>query len=307
MQSAFEFPIIFVTENHYQLSSSEDMGSKYKFWFEHEEHGWCLYKQVKQQTIGEDWAEKVASELCELLGLPHAVYHLAENWEGNRGVVSPSFLPNGGILEHGNQILSSIVPDYPIFENYGVSQHTIDIVLKEIEADHINLPIGWTPPSNIQTAVEVFVGYLLLDAWVGNGDRHHENWGLVRKKSASEETVHLAPTYDHASCLGRELLDEKRQKRSIEAYAKKCSSAFYGNVENTKPLKIFDVFHQVALRYPQAAIYWLECLEHISSANTLDIFSRIHKERISTIAIEFAQKILEFNQKRLLDLRKTLQ
>lgn len=307
MKPAPEFPVIFVTEAHYELSSKEMMGSKYKFWFQHEELGRCLYKQVKQ-NLGEDWAEKVASELSELLGLPHANYHLAKTWSDNRGVVSPYFLPPGGTLVHGNEILTPIVPDYPTFATYGNKQHTIDIVLRVIEADCMSLPMAWTAPSGIQKAVEVFVGYLMLDAWIGNGDRHHENWGFVRNKATSTtaETVHLAPTYDHASCLGRDISDEQRQKRSIEAYANKCYSAFYGSVEDKKPLKTFDVFHRVAHRYPQAAHVWLERLESISRTNTLLIFSRINKERISTITVEFAQKILEFNQNRLLKLRESL-
>ncbi|WP_414546503.1 HipA-like protein [Nostoc sp. CCY0012] len=300
-----EFPIIFVTKADYELSSNEMMGSKYKFWFQHEQLGRCLYKQARQ-NLGEDWAEKVASELSFLLGLPHAIYHLAETWEGNRGVVSPNFLPAGGTLVHGNEILTPIVPNYPTSATYGARQHTIDIVLQVIETNHLSLPIDWTPPSGIQSAVEVFVGYLLLDAWIGNGDRHHENWGFVRKKVASTETIHLAPTYDHASCLGRDLPDEQRQKRSVEAYANKCYSAFYNSVEDKKPLKTFDVFHRVAFRYPQAAHIWLDRLERISLANTLEIFSRIDRSRISTVAIEFAQKILEYNQNRLLDLRESL-
>lgn len=309
MLSAAEFPTILVTEAHYELSSKEMMGSKYKFWFQHEELGRCLYKQVKQQKLGEDWAEKVASQLCELLRLPHATYHLAKTWEGNRGVVSPYFLPPGGTLIHGNEILAPKVPDYPTKAVYGNKQYTIDIVLRVIEADSVSLPMDWTAPSGIQTTVEVFVGYLLLDAWIGNGDRHHENWGFVRNKmvSTSVETVHLAPTYDHASCLGRELSDEKRQKLSSETYANKCYSAFYTSVQDKKTLKTFDVFHRVALRYPQAAQIWLERLQHISKANIQEIFSQISRERISTTTVEFAKHILEFNQNRLLNLKELLQ
>jgi hypothetical protein len=301
-----EFPIIFVSEADYERSSDEAMGSKYKFWFQHQQFGRCLYKQGRPNS-GEDWAEKVASELFEFLGLPHATYHLAETWEGKRGVVSPNFLPPGGTLVHGNEILTAIEPNYLTAATYKeASQHTIDIVLQAIAADHVGLPIAWTPPSGIQKAVEVFVGYLMLDAWIGNGDRHHENWGFVRNKEESQETIHLAPTYDHASCLGRELLDEKRQKLSVEKYANRCDSAFYNSVGDKKRLKPFDVFHRVAFRYPQAAHIWLARLELISLANTRLIFNRINKSRISTVAIEFAQKILEFNQKRLLDFRKSL-
>jgi hypothetical protein len=302
-----EFPILLVTQDAYEASSNETLGSKYKFWFYHEELGRCLYKQSRA-NLGEDWAEKVASELCKLLGLPHAVYELASTWKGDRGVVSPNFLPQGGTLVHGNELLSSIVPNYPAFGTYGISQHTLDIVLRVIAGESVNLPVDWTLPSGIQTAVDVFVGYLLLDAWIGNGDRHHENWGIVRMKTAStsEETEHLAPTYDHASSLGRDLSDEQRKKRSVQAYANKCFSAFYASIDDRKTLKTFDAFSLVAHRYTEAACVWLARLENISKTNILEIFNRINRSRISPDASYFAQEILEINKHRLLTLRETL-
>jgi hypothetical protein len=75
-----EFPIIIVTQEAYELSKTEAMGSKYKFWFEYPELGRCLYKQARLD-LGEDWAEKVASELCELLGIPHANYSTSGCYE----------------------------------------------------------------------------------------------------------------------------------------------------------------------------------------------------------------------------------
>jgi len=139
-------------------------------------------------------------------------------------------------------------------------------------------------------------------------ERHHENWGIVRMKTAStsEETEHLAPTYDHASSLGRDLSDDRRQKRSVEAYANKCFSAFYGSVNERKTLKTFDAFSLVAQRYPKAASVWLARLENISKANILDIFNRINRSRISPEASNFARAILEINKHRLLTLRETL-
>jgi hypothetical protein len=156
-----DFPVIFITQSDYESSLNETLGSKYKFWFHHDELGRCLYKQSRP-NLGEDWAEKVASELCKLIGLPHAIYELALTWEGHRGIVSPNFLPNGGTLFHGNELLSSIIPNYPKFGTYGISQHTIDVVLSVIGDESVNLPIAWTPPFGIEKAVDVFVGYLLL-------------------------------------------------------------------------------------------------------------------------------------------------
>lgn len=308
MISTLEYQVITITQEIYERRKNESMGSKYKFWFEQENIAY-LYKQARP-NIGEDWAEKVAAELCEILELPHAEYELAETWQGNCGVVSPKFLDaeEGEILINGNELLIPIVPNYNTFATYGASQHTIDVVLKAIGNESIKLPPAWTAPSTIKTAVDVFVGYLLLDAWIGNGDRHHENWGLIRKKMmpAATETIYLAPTYDHASSLGRELSDENRRKRSVEAYANKCSSAFYRSVEDTKPLKTFDVFTYVAHHHPKTADVWMERLSSISRAKILEIFTRIPSKRISPIAIDFAQKILEHNQHRLLNFKEEL-
>lgn len=109
-----QFPIIFVRQEDFQLSQDETMGTKAKFWFEHPELGRCLYKHIRPNT-GEDWAEKVAEQLCELLRLPHANYELAETWENNYGTVSLNFIPQDGNLIHGNEILTPLVPNYPTY------------------------------------------------------------------------------------------------------------------------------------------------------------------------------------------------
>jgi len=128
----------------------------------------------------------------------------------------------------------------------------------------------------------------------------------VHLASTTSETVPLAPTYDHASSLWRDLCNSQRQKRLVEAYANKCFSAFYGSVDDKKPLTRIDVFDCAARRFPNAAHIWLKRLEGISKANLLDILNRIPNTRISPIVANFAQKILEFNHHRLLTLRKTL-
>ena len=163
---------------------------------------------------------------------------------------------------------------------------------------------------DIETAIDTFIGYLLLDAWIGNSDRHHENWAFIDLEGKS----YLAPTYDHASSLGRNEPDERREQRiktrdigfSVEAYANKCQSCLYAKVGDRKPLKTFDAFCEAAKLYPKAGNIWLDNLAKISANNTLELFNRIPSHRISSIAIEFAQKILEINQNRLLDFGKEL-
>jgi hypothetical protein len=68
-----KFPIIEVPPE--ALESPEEMGTKEKFWFRHQELNRCLYKKIRciekdgvKIPTGEDWVEKIASELCKLLG-----------------------------------------------------------------------------------------------------------------------------------------------------------------------------------------------------------------------------------------------
>lgn len=43
-----------------------------------------------------------------------------------------------------------------------------------------------------------FLKMVAFDAWIGNGDRHSENWGIV----VGGNRWRLAPMFDPASCLG---------------------------------------------------------------------------------------------------------
>jgi hypothetical protein len=48
-----KFQVIQITQEAYELSHDERMGSKSKFWFEDPTLGRCLYKYTRPQT-GED-------------------------------------------------------------------------------------------------------------------------------------------------------------------------------------------------------------------------------------------------------------
>jgi hypothetical protein len=297
------FPIFAVPSD--AAEAEEAMGTKPKFWFEHPEFGECLFKQARSNT-GEDWSEKIAAELAQLLGLPHAKQELA-NYREQPGTLSPLMIPEDGSLIHGNDILAGIVSNYPRNERYNVSEHTLHIVLQAVSNSAVSCPIDWEPPNEITTALDTFVGYLLLDAWIGNTDRHHENWGFVK---TIRKTTHLSPTYDHASCLGRELLDANRAKRiqnnSVVAYTDRAKSAFFAQSGDKEPLLAIDAFIHAAQQSPQAASFWLQRLEFITSEVTQELLGRIPSTRISSVAIAFAQQVLDINKSKLIRLREML-
>jgi len=252
--------------------------------------GLCLDKKSRSNTAGEDWSEKIAAELCESIKLPHAEYELA-TCNGDDGIISRSVLPEYGNLILGNEILARIHPDYPK-DTRDLSQHTLDRIFGafdrlEAKYSEVSLPLGWEPIDNIIKVQHTFIGYLLLDAWIGNSDRHHENWGFVEL----DQKLYLAPTYDHASSLGRNESDQKRDARlktqdrgySVGAYTDKCQSYLYTNIGNRQRIKTFEAFCEAAKFYPQAACIWLDRLGNISADNTLRLFKRVPENRRSTI------------------------
>lgn len=195
-----------------QRVDTEQLGTKAKFWFRREDGLW-LFKFAREGT-GEDWAEKLASEIAAVLGIKAADVELA-SFEGRAGCAVKSFVDReaGEVLLHGNELLAGQVLGYDKYKQQRQSDHTLANIRQAIEK-------VFPDPVHHRSILMELAGYMVLDALIANTDRHHENWGLLLKPGtkATSETgqsrvvlkVMVAPTYDHASSLGRELRDEKR-------------------------------------------------------------------------------------------------
>jgi hypothetical protein len=302
-----QYPVISVPD---EADLPEQLGTKEKYWFWVDETHY-LFKLGRPGT-GENWAEKVACELCGLLGLPHAHYDLGI-WRGQKGVMSPTIVPLDSRLTLGNEQLEKAYFKYPREKLRGVSQHTIRRIsaLMQTPKTTVLPPLNWESSAQIKSALDVFVGYLLLDAWIGNSDRHHENWGFILSASGA---VHLAPTFDHASSLGCHETDANRLKRlksrdsgfRVSGYVAKACSALYLKSTDAKPLSTLDAFYHLAVKRKRATRAWLDSLENVSFEDCLSIFARIPEDDISDLAKEFALQILESNKNRLLALREEL-
>lgn len=214
------YPIVDV--NPEWTIEDEAMGGREKFWYEvpDNKHRW-LFKYPRAGT-GEHWAEKIAAEVAKSLGTLHAAVDLAL-FRGEPGSVTRSFARRGRELSHGNELLAWYKP-YDAHKRFGQSDHNLENIFGAFDAVLF-------PSAGVTTAKKQFAEYLVLDALIGNTDRHHENWGLLLKRTPSGLWGILAPTFDHASSLGRELSDEKRRKRleseTVGQYSEKGRGGVY--------------------------------------------------------------------------------
>jgi len=300
-----------------RFEAVETLGAKRKFWFRHDDKR-VLFKAETRET-GEDWAEKIACELCKLLGLPHVHYELAHEYDGDiarcPGVVCDSCAPGNLSLMLGNQLLRllDIDPDYPVDEEkkYKVSQHTVGAVVEAF--DIVSTPADeWMQgmPFDATSGLDVFVGYVMLDAWIANQDRHHQNWAMLWDGERQQgERLRLAPTFDHGASLARNLSDRERKERltskdtnrQVSRFAARARSAFYDQESDTRALGTHEAFWQFAKEVPAAAQGWLKQLESINEASIQVILDQVPEQRMSKIAKEFTLQLLSVNQQRLLE------
>jgi hypothetical protein len=256
----------------------EDMGSKPKFWFRYQDEMW-LFKKARPNT-GEHWAEKIASEIAALMGLPtHEA--LIATYEGQLGCAVRSFLKPGQTLVHGNELMAGAIDGYDKSKHRGQADHHFENIVKTLER-------RFTEPMVLRKVSILFVGYLMLDALVGNTDRHHENWGVVQvftikgNREALQIAISLrtklAPTFDHASSLGRELLDAARLRMlsdptALRRYIQKGTGGIFRDAVAKKGLAPIALAEIISQSYPKFYEPW--------------------SKRIASLPVDFAQPLLD--------------
>lgn len=140
-------------------------------------------------------SEFIGSHIFELLGF-NAHKTILGFYNGEEVVACKDFNVNGCQFVPFNDVgESSIEMDK---ENYQYSYEDIVLMLKT------NKKL-----TNVEETVNLFFETYIVDALIGNFDRHGGNWGFLKK----DNKYYLAPIFDNGSCLYPSLIDEEEIKR----------------------------------------------------------------------------------------------
>ena len=269
----------------------EDMGSKSKFWYTRREDGarW-LFKHPRPNS-GEHWAEKIAEQVAVLLEIPRGEVELAVFGEA-RGSATKSFAGDNQELVHGNQILEWAEAGYDADRRFRQSSHTLHSVMRGMDRVFVST-------EDAEGAKRRFAEYATLDALIGNTDRHHENWGIVTGRAASGLEVSLAPSYDHASSLGRELTDERRDARlkggGVGGYLNRGRGGIYWEQNDRRSPSPLRLALLATERYPDIFIPALRNLDKLSESDIVRVVNRVPDDWMSESARRFAISIMRYN------------
>ncbi len=158
---------------------------------------------------GEDWAEKISYELAKLVAVPAAETELPtviqlHTHERVYGSMSRDMRPRRWAWTSGAALLAERDDEFDTKSCRGHTIEAIDVALTELRG-----PIGTEYAD--WAAFDVFAGYLVLDAWIANTDRHAHNWGVLQNSGTGD--VCLGPSFDHASALASGDGDRIRKQR----------------------------------------------------------------------------------------------
>ncbi len=298
MTPAGDFYPILAVQPEWVLEE-EAMGSKQKFWFRQLDDGVDWLFKYPQLHTGQHWAEKIAAEIAEALDILHAKVELAL-FDGVHGSATESFAREGRELYHGNQLLAGQVLDYDPARRFRQSNHTLANIF-------LTLDRVFRRPETALSAKQRIAEYLVLDALIGNTDRHHENWGILVKRTASGLTGMIAPSFDHASSLGRELLDEGMGKsrarilaeKRIGQYAENARGAIYWDADDRRALSPLDLVRRAVGFYPDLFRPAFAGLDKLERETLERIVARVPPGWMSDVARQFAIELTCYNFQRL--------
>ena len=273
----------------------EAMGSKEKFWFREMDDSPDWLFKYPQPNTGQHWAEKIAAEVADALDILHARVELAL-FLGVQGSATESFARAGRELYHGNQVLAGQLRDYDSGKQFRQSDHTLANIFAALER-------ALEAPEAVRGAKERLAEYLVLDALIGNTDRHHENWAILRKRTPSGWLEMVAPTFDHASSLGRELLDEgagkSRQRILTEGrlpqYAEKAPGAIYWRATDRRGISPLELVRRAAALHSKPFRRALQRLDKLSRDTLRGIVERVPEGWMSEQSRTFAFELMSYN------------
>ena len=143
--------------------------------------------------------EDIGSHVFEQLGFTSQETYLGV-WRDEQVVACKDFIPAGEQFVPFNDVGESTLDQDR--ERYQYEYEDIMMMLR----DNSKL-------TQVEETIQAFWEMFLVDALLGNFDRHGGNWGFLKRENA----YRLAPVFDNGSCLYPNLTDETEMRRVMSS------------------------------------------------------------------------------------------
>ena len=234
-----------VDVSSWRIAGQETRGKREKFWVVDPQNQEWLRKEPREKRPYERAIEATVLRMARALGLAAPASNLCcwvrTDGDSRTGIVVRRFATWPGRYEFspGGDLIGGVDKSYVPLDRRA---HTLDRIRFALEY--------WERQRNGIGLLQQFADMVFFDAWIGNSDRHQENWGILHNPAVAR----LAPIFDTAACLGAEQLDKydllaDRRAVRLEEYVADCRSGF-GDGVNKKLLKQEQVVSEMS-RWPE--------------------------------------------------------
>lgn len=227
-------------------------------------------------------SEYLGSHIFNLLGLK-AQKTLLGTYQGKEVVLIQDFLPDGMTFVPFQEVVERMLDTDETQAPYSFTD-----IMKRLRANK--------KLTKLREMIHVFWDMYIIDALIGNFDRHGSNWGFLKR----DNIYSLAPIFDNGSSLYPQMNDEEEMHRVL-------------NSEEEIDKRIFDFpTSQIKLRGKKSSYFqvinslkFTECNEALvrihkrirlseidNLVDSVDFISTIHKEFYKTMIQKRYEKII---------------
>lgn len=235
-------------------------------------------------------SEYLGSHIYQMLGFTCHDTFLGI-YKGENVVACKDFMTNGYQFVPFNDVGESTIEEDK--EEY---QYTYDDIVELLQANK--------KLTKVEKTVSSFFEMYIVDALIGNFDRHGANWGFLKK----DNQYSLAPVFDNGSCLFPNLNDEDEMLKIINdeeqinlRVYKFPTSQIKLNNNKSSYFEVISSLQFEEINKVLIKIYPMINLEKIFDLiDDIDVISDIHKTFYKTMIKNRYEKIIKYSYMKLL-------
>ena len=239
------------------------------------------------------FSEYLGSHIFQMAGIPAQETLLGVFTKNGRErvvVACKDFTTDGSVLQDFASLKNTIIDS----EHNGYGTELSDI-MQAIEEQQVFDP---------ETLKRYFWDMFIVDALIGNWDRHNGNWGFLYYPETDQ--MKFAPIYDCGSCLYPQA-DESIMQSVLENASERDYRIFEvpvsGIRENNQRIRYFDFISSLKNRDCNAALNRMEERINMEEITALidgtPFISDLQKRFYKTMLTERKQRILDFSLTKL--------
>lgn len=270
---------------HYPLSGTQYGGSERKLGIIINGNEYML-KFQKTSPLDSRFnhiSEYIGSHIFEILGFDVQETCLG-TYEGKNVVACKNFISASEQFVPFNEVGESTLE-----QDKEIYQYSYEDIMQMLR-DNVKL-------THVEESINLFWRIYIVDALLGNFDRHGLNWGFIK----SHNKYRLAPVFDNGACLFPQMCDEDIMKKIIASKEETEKRVLQFPTSQIKLNGQKSSYYEVisSLRYPECN----EALEYVMNKIDMTKIEKLvtHTEGISETHKEFYLHMLRSRYKLILE------